>query len=56
MYLHSHVWLFQGAEGGKWVQEIEQLHSTSQDQPGNSEIAASYEDADDRLRKRARTS
>ena len=55
MYLHSHVWLFQGAEGGKWVQEIEHLYSASQDQPGNPEITA-CEDADDRLRKRARTS
>jgi len=22
--LHSHVWLFQGAEGGKWLQELKE--------------------------------
>lgn len=28
--LISHVWLFQGAEGGKWVEEIKERYSGSE--------------------------
>ena len=47
------MWLFEGAEGGKWVEEIERRYQTSSaTTPLSSSPAASA--SDDRQMKKAR--
>lgn len=41
MPLRSHVWLFEGAEGGKWVEEIERKYQQTTTTVSESTSAAS---------------
>lgn len=44
---NSHVWLFEGAEGGKWVEEIERKSAGQSANVSDSEGAADSDDSDD---------
>lgn len=47
MVTRSHVWLFEGAEGGKWVEEIEKKTVRQRVSPPDSEDTADYDGSDD---------
>ncbi|KAI0358012.1 SIR2-domain-containing protein [Trametes cingulata] len=37
---NSHVWLFEGAEGGKWVEEIERRYQQQQERPADGDASS----------------
>ncbi|KZT09855.1 SIR2-domain-containing protein [Laetiporus sulphureus 93-53] len=53
----SHVWLFQGAEGGKWVEEIARQYESQSDDgsPSGTATPTSAESSQTRKIKKART-
>ena len=41
---HSHIWLFEGAEGGKWLSDLEAAHAQAvqtSDPPPNAQSSSS---------------